>query len=244
MRLAILFFLPAAAIAWAQSLQPPSPSGAIVSGRVQDASGNRIGAAWVTIIRDPADPKAPPPRFQASTAAWPDGTFAFTGLDAGIYHFCARLAGSTWLNPCDWDTKQTSVTLKTGEIRRDVAVSMKAGTKLRLRLDDPGQLLNQYEKKTPGAHVLVGVVTTTGTLLPAAITGDDGKGQDHEMLVPADTALKVVVTSGFFKLADSKGNAIAPGAAPIGITLPSGQTQTPGPAAAQVKVTVTGLVKP
>jgi len=214
-------------------------NGAIVFGKVRTSTGAALGGAWVSIVWDPVNPASPPPAQIPGTPARPDGSFSFVNLNAGTYHFCAKIPGSTWLDPCDWNATRISVTVKAGQVAQGVVIPMQRGTALPIRLNDPYQLLAQYQAtKTPGAHVLVGVTTVNGGFRPAAKVSQDAGGQTHQIVVPADTQLKIVTTSGFFKLSDSQGNDVAAqGGWQFGQASSAAMSN-------QMNFTVTGLVKP
>jgi hypothetical protein len=227
----ILFLAAAATMA---SAQTPAP-GAMVFGIVQSNIGAPIPGAWVTIYRDTADPDKPAPPFMSGTASWKDGAFAFTGLEAGIYHFCASLPGSTWLNNCDWETKRIVVQLNANQMTKDVVVSLKRGVALPIRIDDAGGLLDKNEKSRAGAHVLVGVGTTSGMFQPAAVTASDKQGRTHEVLIPFDAPVKLVVQSDLFQMATDKGVAFASGRNESTVNIPAGSS------ASTITVKVTGI---
>jgi len=214
--------------------QTPSP-GAMVFGKVQSAAGAPIAGAWVTIYRDVTDSRAAVPHFTAATPAWKGGVFAFDGLDAGSYHFCATLPGSTWLNPCDWDSKRVSVDVKPNQMVRGVVVVMKPGVAVPIRVDDPNQLLSKYGTSTPGAHVLIGVSTVSGLFQPATLLGDDGKGRNHQVVIPFDSPTTVAIRSDHFLMTDSTGKAVANGSANGPVSVPTGNTPS------QIKVTISGF---
>lgn len=214
--------------------QTPAP-GAMVFGIVQSNAGAPIPGAWVTIYRDTIDPDKPAPPFMSGTASWKDGAFAFTGLEAGVYHFCASLPGSTWLNPCDWETKRVTAQLNANQIMKDVVVSLKRGIALPIRIDDPGGLLDENEKSRAGAHVLVGVGTASGMFQPAAVTANDKQGRTHEVLIPFDAPVKLVVQSDLFQMANDKGVAFTAGRNESTVNIPTGSS------ASTITVKVTGI---
>ena len=222
-------------MAFSTTIFAQTKPGAMVFGTVQSNPGTAIPGAWVTIYRDTTDPEKPAPQYMAGIPAWKDGAFAFTGLEAGVYHFCASLPGSTWLNTCDWDTKRATVELKENELLRGVVITMKRGVTVPVRIDDAGELLDKNEKTRAGAHVLVGVSTASGMFQPAEVKSGDKKGRNHEVLIPFDAPVKLVVQSALFQLANDKGVAIANGRSETTVTIPSGRSADP------VTVKITGI---
>lgn len=218
--------------------------GALVMGKVQGDDGSAIGAAWVTIHRgaSPAAPGSTPSTgvaaFTAGQPARPDGTFGFPGLDPGVYEFCASFPGTAWLNSCEWSGPSPRVTVKAEQILDGVVLTMKKGLALNIRVNDAGQYLSKYEKKTPGAHVLLGVSTAAGGFRPADMVGTDGQGHDYSVLIPSGASVPVVFYSTFFKLQDQLGNAVASAGVKIPIATAAGQ------APSKLVLAVTGVVNP
>jgi hypothetical protein len=228
---AILLLTSATMMAMAQTATP----GAMVFGTVQSNTGAPIPGAWVTIYRDTLDPNKPVQQFTAGAPSSKDGAFAFSSLDAGVYHFCAALPGSTWLNPCDWDTKRVTTELNANQMARGVVLTMKPGVALPIQIDDPGVVMDTSEKTRAGAHILVGVATASGGFQPADLKSSDKNGRTSEVLIPFDTPVKVVIHSSLFLLTDAGGTAFSNGHSESSISVLSGRTPTP------VTVKVTGI---
>jgi hypothetical protein len=99
----------------------------------------------------------------------------------------------------------------------------------------PDKFLPNHEKSTPGAHVLIGVATNAGMFQPAELKGDDGKGRDHQVIIPFDAPTKLVIQSAVFQLADSTGKNLTNGRSESDVTVASGRP------ADQVKVKISGM---
>ena len=240
------------ALAGAAMAQPPQVSsvkmGSVVLGKVRGEDASAIGSAWVTIMReanvgravspDPKDKVAP---FSQGQGVRPDGTFGFTGLEAGTYRLCASHPGTTWLNSCEWPSGP-DITLKIGaeQLIDGIVLTMRKGVPVNIRLNDPGNHLSKNEKSTPGAHILLGVGTARGRFRPATVTTEDAAGRDYSVLVPAGTTVDLVFYSGFFKLQDHRGNDVPAAGTKIPVTTdPAGAAPR-----AKVVLAVTGLAKP
>ena len=226
------FVLLLAGLAFAQPAQ--TKIGAIVMGKVQTEQGAPAAGVWVTLVRDAIDPKSPPPPFTTGAPVWPDGSFVLTGLEPGAYHLCAGLPQSTWLNTCQWSTKPTAVKLVAEQIVEGVAMTIRKGVILPIRVEDPAQHISKNTGKA-GAHILIGITTDSGMFQPARIAATDAKGQDQEILVPAGTPVNVKVYSKFYKLADDKGKDMPASITNLGTTVAAGR---PAP---KLKVVVTGV---
>jgi hypothetical protein len=86
-----------------------------------------------------------------------------------------------------------------------LALVLTKGVAASIRIDDPGQWLSQNEGKTPGAHLLVGLVGDNAVFQSASVASQDAAGRNYQVLIPFDTPLKLVVSSFFFRLSDAAG---------------------------------------
>jgi hypothetical protein len=206
-------------------------------GIVQGEDASILGAAWVTIAREAAGPLVKITPFAASTPARPDGTFAFTGLDPGIYRLCAQLTGKAWLNPCEWGHSNTTVILTSEQIRQGIVLTMKKAATVPIRLDDPQGLL-AGKKHTPGADVLIGVGNDAGMFHAVTIVSEDAKGREHSIMIPFGVPIDVVAYSKVFQLGDNAGKSFPASGARIRVNVP------PGTQASKVTITVRGLNAP
>ncbi|MEK7408932.1 MAG: hypothetical protein AAB225_28040 [Acidobacteriota bacterium] len=163
------------------------------------------------------------------------GTFRFDSLPAGRYVFCARVPNSAWLSPCEWGLPSPAVSLSNASPTANATIVMKRGVPLRIRVDDAGQLLSRHEGKTPGARLLVGIGSAGYVFRLAPVVSEDSAGRNHQVVIPFDTPLKLVVRSSFFRVNDANALPLARTAATvIPFTVPSGQQVAP------IRFTVTG----
>ncbi|MBV8846311.1 MAG: hypothetical protein JO307_26190 [Bryobacterales bacterium] len=103
-----------------------------------------------------------------------------------------------------------------------------------IRIDDPTGSLSTKACKVPGAHVLLGIANTSRTFRIAPVISTDAAGRNHQVIIPFNAAVDLVVFSTFFDLADAGGNPLSKTAAThIPLFVPSGQT----PALIRLRVT-------
>jgi hypothetical protein len=106
----------------------------------------------------------------------------------------------------------------------NLAVLLKKGAVLLIRINDADRFLPQNEGKRPGAHLLLGVPTDAFTFHPAALVSQDSNGRNHQIVVPFNTLVKLVVHSAFFRLGDAAGTPLARSAVHIPVFVQSGLT--------------------
>ena len=163
-----------------------------------------------------------------TTVTGPGGAFQFARLLEGRYRLCAQVPRSTWLNPCEWGLERIVVAVSAAQPVANPVVVMKKGVAVAIRMDDPGQLLFQYEGKTPGAHVLIGVGNDALAFIPAQVTSSDANGRNHQIVIPFNYQAKLTVQSSFYQLADAAGLALARArAVAIPVTVAPGQQPAP-----------------
>jgi hypothetical protein len=85
---------------------------------------------------------------------------------------------------------------------------MKTGVDLHVRVEDPNRTRAKSEGITPGAGMMLAVRSPNGKVVPIAQTAADGNGFDHHLIVPMDTDLLLLASSGTYSLRDSDGSAV------------------------------------
>lgn len=110
----------------------------------------------------------------------------------------------------------------------------KKGDAVPIWIDDAGQLLTQHLGKTPGADLLIGISRPGQPFRPTIPVSQDAAGRDNQFVIPFDTAVRLVVASSFFRLADAKGAAFTNVSNGTAITVSAGQQPQP------IHVTVIG----
>ena len=117
-----------------------------------------------------------------------------------------------------------------------VSLTMKKGVLVPIRVDDPSGLLKQHEGKTAGAFLVIGVFSDTKVFFPAMILSTDASGRNHQVVVPHDVPLKLIVTTSFFHIGDASGRLVpqnVPAEVPFTVVL----SRTPDP----IRFMVTGV---
>jgi hypothetical protein len=160
------------------------------------------------------------------------GSFRFAGLRNGAYRLCVQAPATAWLDPCEWGFAIPSVALTDAGRSQAIAISLRRGAEVPIRIDDPGRLVLQSDGRIAGALFLVGVRTATFTFRPAVVMSQEGAGQTLKVVIPFDKLVHLTVASSFFRLTDSTNTGIVlPG--PENGVVPAGQP----PAAVRLSLT-------
>jgi hypothetical protein len=152
----------------------------------------------------------------------------------GTYRLCADSPNGIWLNPCEWGLQAPVVSVSAAQPTGNINVVLKKGVAVPVRIEDPALLLTKNEGKTPGAHLLLGIGTDASVFRIAQIVSQDSAGRDHQIVVPFNSSVKLVVYSSFFQLSD--GNGIPFPRKSIGIPI----LISPGQQVPIIKLKVTG----
>jgi hypothetical protein len=142
-------------------------------------------------------------RFTTQRTDWsavtvPGGGFQFAGLPEGSYTLCPRVQNSTWLNPCEWNFPTPTATISRANPNTSLTITLKRGAAVPIRIDDAGQLLTQHEGKTPGAGLLLSVSSSRLFFRLVSLVSQDSGGRNHQVVVPFNTALTLVVHPSFY----------------------------------------------
>jgi hypothetical protein len=148
------------------------------------------------------------------------GEFRFEGLSVGSYRLCAQAPGTPWLNPCEWNFTVPTASLTEKLPNATIKVALKKGAVVPIRLDDETQLLEKYEGKTAGAHLLIGVGTKGSTFQVALTASKDFSGSLRQVVIPFDITVNLVVASSFFKLTDAAGTPLSKTTTGAGTAIP------------------------
>ena len=135
--------------------------------------------------------------------AQPEGRVGF--LPPGEYFACVRATGGLWLDPCEWDSKRPTVSIQDEQSTADLKVTLKKGTVVEVRVDDPGRLLAQHEGKTKGAGMMVAIASDGLVLRFIPIAATETAGRTHRLIVPYETPLRLIIQGGSFAVSDSFG---------------------------------------
>ena len=218
--------------------QTSSLPGGTISGILKGDEGTLAVGGNLLLRRTPTPSLAKRNRNEWNTTSGSQGAFRFDLLPPGQYTLCAQVPGSGWMNPCEWglDPPPPIVTISGQQRSISVTMVMRKGVTVPIRVEDPGRLLEQHEGKTPGAFLLLGVFSDASVFHPAPVISKDASGRNHEIVVPHDTPVKIIVTSSFFQLNDAAGRQLSrTGPAEIPVTVPLGQT------ASTIRLVVTGV---
>lgn len=212
-------------------------SGAI-TGTLTGEDGTAIVGGLVSLQLQPPYAKSRLLKTEWTATSGAGGSFRFDGLNDGAYRLCAQVPNSAWLNPCEWGAQAPVVSLSTAQPATSVAMILKKGAVVPIRIEDPAQFLSVDEGRTPGAHLLVGVANDKFVFRPAAILPPSNNGANRQIVIPFNSPITLVVFSSLFQLSDTNGLPLARTRAAIPLLVPAG-TQP-----AIVKLTVTGSALP
>ncbi|MFN7932154.1 MAG: carboxypeptidase-like regulatory domain-containing protein [Bryobacteraceae bacterium] len=192
---------------WCQS-NGSVPLGAMVQGRVMSEEGKGIEGATVTVIRRPAEDvgSLPPPVLSAVTDG--SGVFLLHGMAAGTYRLCAQVPFSELLNPCEWETSRTEVSVKVSETKSGLEIRMVKGHLVMVNVQDPGGYLSTHLGKTRGAGFLVSYKALNRPTRPILPRNRDKVGRQYVVAVPFDRQVRFQVHSRFFSVEDDAGRAL------------------------------------
>ncbi len=155
----------------------------------------------------------------ASTHIGPAGKFQFTGLSDGSYALCVQPSGTIWLDSCEWGHTVIAVAITSNNKNPTVVVTLKKGVAVPIRIDDATQLLSKSEGKTPGAHVLIGFINPASAFRHATLLSNVSTGRNHQIVIPFDTPVNLVVSNSFFQVRDNAVKSTPAGG--VGVTIPS-----------------------
>lgn len=187
-----------------------APAG-MIAGRVLRESGAPVVNAHVTALAE-FEPESQKVRAYTGTArTGKGGEFVLGDVPPGRYRLCAAARATLLLNPCLWEMRPVSVVLGYNATLDTAVIYMKEGHLLEVELDDPQELLDQYEKKTTGATLRIGIAPpgTPPYLVGASVT--DKKKRTYRMVIPYDIPVRVHARGGRFRLRDDDGPMAANG---------------------------------
>jgi len=216
--------------------QPTAGDAGVIAGTVSGEDGSAVVGAYVTLHLSVVPGQAVRQGFQTQWGVYSGsgGSFRFTGLRNGTYRLCVQAPSTAWLDPCEWGLAIPSLALTDAGRSQTIAISLRKGAEVPIRIDDPGQLVLQNEGRIAGAVLLVGVRTPSSTFRPAVLTLQEGTGRTLKVVIPFDKLVHLTVASSFLKLADSTGTPLSGPGRTIPLSVPAGQ------AAATVRLSVTG----
>ncbi len=221
----------------AQQAAVVNPTGGSLGivGTVRGSDGMLISGARVSLSQTQPYPAARHQRTEWTTTTTATGAFQFPAVASGPYVLCAEAAN--WLNPCEWGNTPVKVVVGAYEKPGAVMIVLRPAATLYIRVEDSGQLLDQHEGKTSGAHLLIGVTSDAFVFHPAVVASSDTAGRNYQVRIPYDAGVKLVLSSSFFSVADGAGAALPQqGSTSVPVTVGTGQP----PAAVKFHVTGAG----
>jgi hypothetical protein len=207
-----------------------------ITGSLTGEDGTAISGGTISLhLSAPA-----PSRIVRQTTEWTAvtgtaGAFQFTSLPEGRYTVCARVQNSAWLNPCEWNFPTPTATISRTNPVANVTITLKRGAVIPVRIDDTGQLLAKNEGKTPGAGFLLTVLSPGYIFRLVPLVSQDSNGRNHQIVVPFNTPLTLVVHPSFYHVNDGYGVSLAKNASTkIPLLVAAGQQVSP------IKFTISG----
>ena len=194
-----------------------------VSGKISGDNGTPVARAAVSLHLVSLSLPRRHDRTQWLERSGIDGAFQFDGLIDGVYTFCAQTGGKVWLDPCEWGLSVPSVSLSSARPKATVNIVLKRGALVTIRIDDPSNLLRQHEGKSPGAHLLIGYASGGFAFRPAIPISEDQAGRNHQILIPFDRSVNLLVSSSFFRLNNGAGVALPMKGPSMPVTVQTGQ---------------------
>lgn len=192
------------------------PASGRIEGAVVNGDGAPIAGAAVAALRPQGTAGAANSDFA--------GRFTISGLNSGTYSLCAQAPGFT--DPCTWSHADVTVSIQPSQTTTQTVLRLSKASVVRVRLNDPSSYLNAASLASGAADLLIGVWTPTRLLLPLAETGTDPSGRDYQLSIPANTALKLLVSSKTLKLLDPAGALVPIGGTTVAIPPTAGGTVT------------------
>jgi len=184
-----------------------SIQGTVVGDNGKPIPGARVYAAAKSTSQQVKAPPTIATKVGNAVNAAPDGAFTIPALPAGPYVLCAQTTTPGWLDPCQWSSSISLVTLATGQNLTGQKVVMTAGAILQVRINDPSQFL------TPTAAAIahdvdVLALASNKAYYYARIASTDPTGRTHQLTLPFGATHTLIVRSQQFTLSDEKGVAI------------------------------------
>ncbi len=169
-----------------------------ISGTVADDDGKAVAAVFVVAYR-----VQPLPSVASQSSTGVGGRFSITGLPAGVYTLCVQAPAGGYLDPCHWSLKPPQVILSAGQASAGNALRVRKGSVLKVRVNDPGGLLQTTGRTGVPRQVVMGVWSPTTPFFPARPVGGDAMGMNYEVTIPFDLPVRFSMTSAHVRFADA-----------------------------------------
>lgn len=200
----------------------------VAAGSISGENGSPVSGARVSLEPfDVPEPGTGRMRHEWNVVTGGTGEFQFTGVPDGKYRICVTAPGRLWLDPCHWGTRPPSVVVSKSQRSSTVTIRLRPAAVLELRVEDPGKRLSEHEGKTPGAHLMLGVVNDASMFREAIQVSRDAGGRSYELVVPLGTPAKILCQSTFFQVLTQSGIPVPKTGLIFFVTIPPGQRPNP-----------------
>lgn len=144
-----------------------------------------------------------------------DGSFQLKSLIAGSYVVCAQVPlalsatplSDQFIDSCGWqDASVVRISLAEAQARTGVAITMKRGRLLAIRVNDPGKLLPKVVGQPSGKELSLRMAGPSALVRRIPIIGEDAGGRTYGIVIPYDAAHKLWIDSSNFALNDENGH--------------------------------------
>jgi hypothetical protein len=155
------------------------------------------------------------PPLSANTRSGGGGEFQIQGLAAGTYTICVQAQGDTYLDPCQWNSNPTTVTLAAGQAMAAVMVPIATASVLIVQVRDEQNLLSAKTSDGRTPELRVGVWGGRGWYHPARVSiGPAANSRTavsyvYRLAVPRDMPLNMEIASHDLRLGDAAGVSLA-----------------------------------
>jgi len=209
-----------------------------ISGQVVDASGSPVAGATVLYSNVPPFTRDSSghlvqtgPSINSGTTTAQDGTFAVSGLPAGLYYVCVYGPQSNDLSPCEWGTGALNAQIADEQIFSAAPIAISSGTLLIFRVNDPNSLLQDIAPPTvvggriplSGGNFKIGIMAGT-RYFRAIPSSQQGTQHLYTVAVPVGASVRPFIYSSLVVTSLTTGAAMATGAASPAIIV-TGQPQ-------------------
>lgn len=191
-------------------LKSQTPVTGTVTGTLNDEKSKPVSNGYVllSVIPAPAPALTKPVHLLAITGK--DGKFQFDNVPSGDYRVCSQVPGSRLVNPCNWNLKLPTVTVKGKDIVDTGVIALEEGYLLEVDIKDTQGLLQQNKRKNQDAVLAFAIRTPTQFHI---MTNTPGKPEDsqYSFVVPYDLDLELITTVSLYTVSDDDNLSVAKG---------------------------------
>ena len=176
---------------------------ASISGRIpvlDPKTGQRAVITWTRQITAEAT-KAP---IAGAVLTDDKGQFTIDSLSAGTYALCVQVPGSAFLDPCVWNDKPPSVSIKSGEKSSNNKVDLEEGVSFQFQVADTEQRVAARGNGT-GVVLSAAFVLPNGRQVNLPLQKSETAGHTMELLIPGDRDLPLLIEGKGLAFSDEQG---------------------------------------